>query len=481
MNQLFFSLCICLLLWSTGINAQGHNIKVSVSQMPNKNLILAHYSDGKIYVNDTIKLDAQGNGVFKDSKKLWKGLYVLVFSNSNIFDFIVGDNQNFTIITDTLNAIENSRFEGSAENIAYYDFQKFLMQKNKQRQSIEDEFGKDPKKDDPEIKKTYWARFEEVNRELHSYIANLTKQFPGSATASFTNLTLSPIIPDFSKEIPEGTKNRDGEIGNRSYFYKKNHYWDNIDFRDSSLLCTPIFKSKLDDYFNNMLIMVPDTVYKACTQIIEKAHSSKVMYRYLTEYCLNFTFESKIMGMDEAFVKVGQKYFVGKKADWVDAKRMKTIEEEVYKRQYNLIGEQAIDLKLPSIDGNWVSLYETKAPLTFLVFWEPNCGHCKKQLPLVKTQILDQFKQYGLKVFAVQTQTNKEEWEKLVQEDDLFDFINCWDPKRQSNYWTIYNVFSTPVMYLLDKDKKIIAKQLDVEQFVDMIKHEFKKQGIEIK
>lgn len=79
------------------------------------------------------------------------------------------------------------------------------------------------------------------------------------------------------------------------------------------------------------------------------------------------------------------------------------------------------------------------------------------------------------------THTDKKEWEEFVEKNELFDFINCWDPNKQSNYWTIYNVFSTPVMYILDKDKKIIAKNLAVEQMVDLLKNEYKKQGIEIK
>ena len=185
--------------------------------------------------------------------------------------------------------------------------------------------------------------------------------------------------------------------------------------------------------------------------------------------------------MDEAFVKLGHHYYVSGIVDWLDKEQMKKITDEVYKRQYNLLNHQAIDLKLPSLEGNWVSLHETKAPFILLVFWEPNCGHCKKQVPLAKKEIFERFAPHGLKVFAVNTHTNKKEWEDFVEKHELFDFINCWDPNRQSNYWTIYNVFSTPVMYILDKDKKIIAKNLAVDQMVDLLKREYEKQGIKIK
>ena len=185
--------------------------------------------------------------------------------------------------------------------------------------------------------------------------------------------------------------------------------------------------------------------------------------------------------MDEAFVKLGEHYYMSGQVDWLDKEQLKKITDEVIKRQYNLIGQKALDLKLPTLEGGWVSLLETKAPYTLLLFWEPNCGHCKKQVPLAKKEIYDRFSPYGLKVFAVNTHTDKKQWEEFIEKNELFDFINCWDPNRQSNYWTIYNVFSTPVMYILDKDKKIIAKNLAVEQMVDLLKNEYKKQGIEIK
>ena len=481
MTKVFFYLLLCLLIWSIPSTAQGYNIKFTIGQMPNKEVVIAHHAEGKIYVNDTVKLDAKGTGIFKGDKKLWKGVYVVVFSPSNYFDFIIGDNQNFSVTADTLNTLDNISFDNSPENTAFLGFQRFWRDQYQKTQKLREDYDKDPQKEDKAVQQSYTARFGDIEKETQDYVLNLKKQFPKSATATFTGLLLSPIIPDFSKEVPEGTKNREAEIGNKGYFYKKAHYWDYTDFTDTTLIYTPVFKSKLDDYFQNMLIMIPDTVYKACAEIIEKARPSKLMYRFLNDYCLDYTYQNKIMGMDEAFVKLGERYYLDKKADWVDAKRMKTIEEEVYKRMYNLIGHEAVELKLPNLDGNWVSLHETKAPFTFLLFWEPNCGHCKKQVPLVKAEILNRFKPYGLKVFAVQTHTNKEEWEKFVADHDLFDFINCWDPNRQSNYWTYYNVFSTPVMYLLDKNKKIIAKQLDIEQFADILKQEYKKQGIEIK
>lgn len=482
MKKLFLLLISGFLIQTGLVSAQGYNIKVTIPKMPNKSVILANYFEGKVYAVDTAHLNTTGSGVFKGvNKKLARGMYLLLFSPSNYFDLIIGDNQNFSIQTDTLNVLETIRFQGSPENQAFLDFQKFMTSENLKNRQLGESFEKDPNKNAPEVKKKYASQFNQLDQEVRNYITNLCKQYPGSALATFANFTLSPETPDFSKEVPEGTPDRDMEIRRKGYYYNKNHYWDYTNFKDSTLIRTPIFKGKLDDYFNNMILMHPDTVFKESVNLIEKSKSCKPMFRYMVSYCFNFSLESKIMGMDAAFVSLAKKYYLSGQADWIDKENKDKIEREVILTQYNLIGMKAQELKLPTADNEWVSLYETNAPFTLLLFWESDCGHCKKAVPEIKTRLLDKFKPYGFKVFAVHTQNEKDKWEKFITEHDLFDFINCWDPHNQTNFRVYYHIESTPVMYLLDKDKKIIAKKLDVEQLADMLTREYQRMGIEIK
>ena len=484
MKKLFFSLLIGLMIQANSLCAQGYDIKVTVPKMANKQVLLANYFEGKVYSVDTAKLDANGYGAFKKTdKKLARGMYLLLFSSSNFADLIIGDNQNFSIKTDTINVLQNMVFQGSPENQAFLDFQKFMSSQNTKTKKISEAFKKETNQKSPEVLKKYNEQFDQANKDVRAYISNLSKQYPGSALATFASFTLSTEIPDFSKEVPEGTKDRDMEIRRKGYFYAKAHYWDNTNLKDSTLLRTPnnMFKNKLDEYFNNMVMQHPDSVSKECVKLIEKTRSSKAMFRYLVSYCFNYTLENKIMGMDAAFVYIAKKYYLSGQADWVNKESRDKIEREVILTQYNLIGMKAQDLKMPTLDGDLVSLYETKAPFTLLVFWETDCGHCKKQVPLIKTQLLDKFKPHGFKVFAVHTQNKKEAWEEFITKHELFDFVQCWDPHGQNGYRVYYHIESTPMIYLLDKDKKIIGKKLDMDQLEGMLIQEYKKMGVEIK
>lgn len=476
-------LLFCGLLLQTTIGyAQGYRIEISVPRMPDRKIILANYFEGKLFAVDTAQLDDKGEGAFhRSDRKLARGVYILLFSPSNFFDLIIGDTQHFSIKTDTINILNTIQFAGSPENKAFLDFQKFMTTQNLKTRKISSDLEKDPRKDIPEIRQKYREQFKQAEQEVNAYISDLCKQFPGTALATFANFTRSPQTPDFSKEVSEESSDREMEIRKRAYYYNKAHFWDYTNFKDSTLIRTPIFKSKLDEYFNNMILSQADTVFKESVRLIEKSRPCKAMFRYLVSYCFNYALESKIMGMDAAFVYLAKTYYLSGQADWIDQATREKIEREVMLTQYNLIGMQAQEIKLPTLDGEWVSLYETEAPFTLLLFWEADCGHCKKQVPLIKTQLWDKFKDYGLKVFAVHTQNEKDKWEKFVTDHELFDFINCWDPHNQTNYRIYYHIESTPVLYLLDKDKRIIAKKLDVDQLEDLLKREYKRMGIEIK
>jgi hypothetical protein len=79
-------------------------------------------------------------------------------------------------------------------------------------------------------------------------------------------------------------------------------------------------------------------------------------------------------------------------------------------------------------------------------------------------------KKYDLKIFAVYTQHEYDKWRKFLIENKMGDFINVWDPVHINNIKTKYDIFSTPVIYLLDKDKTIKAKRIDVSQITELLK-----------
>ena len=123
---------------------------------------------------------------------------------------------------------------------------------------------------------------------------------------------------------------------------------------------------------------------------------------------------------------------------------------------------------MDSFKGIYVALDDIEKDFTILYFWEPDCGHCKESTPKLK-EWYERPKNYSCEVFSVCTTAEKDKWSKYISENKL-SWINGWDPQRATNFDFYYNVQATPLVYILDRNKKIIAKKISVEDiggFID--------------
>jgi len=474
MKHIFISLTFLIvsLCASDKITAQSYNISIQLENCMDSSAYLAHYFDGRIFADDTTQL-VNGAGTFSKDKVLEQGIYVIYLPSQKYFDLLIGQDQTFSISADPKDFIGSIKIKDAEETNAFHNFQVFMKSQNAKSKQLQEEYKKAGNND--AAKEKYKKAYKDADIAVHQYINQLKLDYPNSFVSLFANFTLSPKVPDFSKDIPESTPNREKEIQRKSYLYNKDHYFDHVNFADNRFLRTPILKNKLQFFYEKILVQSPDSIVKESVKIIEQAKSDSIFFQYLTQYSLNYAVKSKIMGMDAAFVKLAKKYYLSGQASWADSTLMAQIREKVIKTQFNLLGMKSQDLLMESPEGEFVRLHEVDAKYTVLYFWEPDCGHCKKVTPRLKTEILDKYKDKGIKVFAVCTQDQKELWAEAIDSYELYDFINCYDPQFQTNFRIYYDVYSTPIIYLLDKDKKIIAKRLDVDNLKTFLDNKLKE------
>lgn len=153
------------------------------------------------------------------------------------------------------------------------------------------------------------------------------------------------------------------------------------------------------------------------------------------------------------------------------------IKEQVAKLRFNLIGNTAQDLKMETLTGEYARLSDIKSKYTLVMFWEPDCGHCKKVVPAVY-KLYHEYTRDEFDVFAVYTQTNREEWAKYIEEKGFDEWHNVWDQYNLTNFRFFYNIYSTPTLYLLDENKKIIAKRIGHETLKNILDIELGKKKI---
>jgi RNA polymerase-binding transcription factor DksA/peroxiredoxin len=124
----------------------------------------------------------------------------------------------------------------------------------------------------------------------------------------------------------------------------------------------------------------------------------------------------------------------------------------------------AINIPLKTTKGDSINTSEIASDYTVLYFYDLNCGHCATETPRLHNELYEKYKNKGLKIVAINIGSDKEEWIEYIQKQNLTDWINAADMDYKSQYWLNYDLSGIPMTYLLDKDKKIIAKKTVVKK-----------------
>jgi peroxiredoxin len=184
---------------------------------------------------------------------------------------------------------------------------------------------------------------------------------------------------------------------------------------------------------------------------------------------------SNIMGMDAVFVDLAERYYLNGDAFWADEELLGKISKRVNALKPTLIGNDAPMMVLQDTSMNRVALQSIRSDYVVLSFYDPDCGHCKKKTPALNKLYNEKLKDMGVEVLGACTVTDVDKWKKYVRDNDL-NWINAADPQLRSNFRADYNLDSTPKIFVVDHEKKIIAKRLDVDQLEEFIK---KHQGLD--
>ncbi len=468
MQKFWFSILIAFIITGS-LSGQSHKIEIHLKGMTDSTLLIAYHYGEQKFIYDTLTSDNNEYFELIGEDTIPGGVYLVVLPDMKYFEFLISDDQDFSISTDVNDLIASLEFKGSKENSAFLEYQRFLMQLNKTNYETREKMKSLINESDSLA--ILQSIIDNNNKKLETYLEELHKQFPDSFIGDLVYAMAPPQVPDF--DIPENHINKDSLKMALSYGYYRDHFFDNLNFSNSKLIRTPILQNKLDTYFNKVLIQYPDSIIPQIHVTADKARVNEEIFQYVVIFILNNYLESKIMGMDEVFVDVAETYYLSGEAYWSDSVYLEKLRDRVSKTKPNLLGAKAQELKMETITGEWVSLHETTAKYTILYFWEPNCGFCKTETP----KLYELFKKYqdqGLAVFAIDTQGDRKQWEDYVNEYG-FDWINAWDPHQQTYFRYYYDIHSTPTLYLLDKDKTIIAKRIDVDQLSKMLGEIFAK------
>lgn len=453
--------------FSAAIAQTGYEIKVTFKPFKKQYIYLGHYFGKSYPIIDSAMLNDKSEAVFKGNKKLQGGIYLIGYpGKSGFFEMLVDKQQRFSVIADTATIKTGIKFLNSPDNVLFSSYQQHMAAKGKEIAAAQEQLKKaTTKNDSASITNTLIK----LDKEVTNYREGIIKKDPKNILSTLLTAMREPILTGRLKE----PKNKVDSID--SYNFYKNHYWDGVNFWDGRMAYTTIIEEKIDKYFEQLVLPQQDSVIKELDQMLGPASISEEMTRFLLVKFVNRYLNQKYMWEDAVFVHLYEKYFSQKTYSWLTDKGMKTITDRAYSLMANIMGSPAADIELPDSSGKTKSLYQLEASFTIVVFWDPTCGHCKEVLPKVDSFYLAKWKAEGIKVYAVAKETDgtKKDWTNFINEQRLQDWTHVYyskaDDKARTDagipgYSQLYDVLTFPTLYLLDKDKRIIAKKLTYQQ-----------------
>ncbi|MEX2588618.1 MAG: thioredoxin-like domain-containing protein [Chitinophagales bacterium] len=448
-----------------------YKIDVKITDLPNQELYLAYHFGNKQYMKDTVMLDENGTGTFEGDEALDGGIYLIVFPSKKYFEFVV-NNENFSIETDTSNPMESLKIEGSLENELYLKDMAFIRKMQQKKKTLQNQQNKEGIKE--KEKKEIKAELERLDEEVKAFREELITQNNGFFYPKFLKALEDP-------EIPEEVKNNTAD-SNASFYYYRNHYFENMDFSDDRLLRTPSMHNKVVYYIDKLTPQSPDSLNKAVDVVLQRAKKNDDVFQYFTVFLLNKFAKSKVMGFDNVYVHLVENYYASGDAWWVDSTDLYRITSRAKELKPTLVGQKAPTLVLKNENDKIVAINNLPNKYTLLYFYDPDCGHCKKETPkMVKAVNEAKEKNIDIQPVAVSIDSDEEKWHKFMKEYGVDTWINLADLNYRNNFREIYDLQSTPRAFLLDSDKKIIAKRFDSNQLINILnqheKIEQKKAG----
>lgn len=464
----FFTLFLALLLLAGNAEAKkkepykGYRFSLFIYGCKDTVMYLGNYYAGGTYAFDTARLSPKGMFVFEKKDRILKpGLYFFCSPSGNYVEFAVYNEEklDFHFDTEEPGWQSNMRVKGSKENDLLF---RYHQTNRKFYHTI----------DSAESAMSDSAAFLQFRRMMLARMDSVKLDFinrnPNSMLALLMNATREPEVP-----LYDADSNRLSDRQRWEYYME--HYFDNSRLDDDALIRTPdmIFHKRLESYLDQGLRNAPpETINKYVDIIIDRSRPSKENFRYLVHTIAEKYLQSNVMSYDAVYVHLVQRYIEPGLCDWMSPS---TVDENV-KRANTwdrlLIGKVAPELILRDTSGVFHSMHALPNKYTLLVFWSPTCGHCKTMIP----ELYNKYAQYrdscDIAAFAILSEPDEHtrpKWHEFIRLHHL-DWLNLDGGEANIDWHEVYDVITTPQIYLLDRDKKIIAKKLSASTFEQVIR-----------
>ncbi len=445
----------------------GYHIDVNIKSMPNKKMYLAHYY-GKgqtVYKTDSVKLNTKGIGSLHRDEDLVGGIYLLLdSSDGNFAEFILNNGDRLKLSSKSEDFRDGFEVKGSQENIDFKAYQDYLKNFERNQTMLEAQYAaaKTSQDSDAVIQKLRTKM-----DELNDYRMTYYEKNPNRFLSSIFGAMYEPTAPTEKHFYEDGT-----EDSTYAYRYFKAHYWDKFPFDDERIAYTPIYHPKIEKYMKKLVIPNPDSVSHEALWLLDTTSSAQELFNYTLWFENGFIWSSKIMGMDEAIIPIAEKYYGDPETVfWLDSAGYDKMMKKILVMQPSMIGNVSDNSRLKDRNGNIVMLHDIPSDYIAMIFWAPDCGHCRKEMPKIDSFYHAEQKSFeDIQLLAIKTQGDSTLYDQFIEENNLEDgWLHVNDDERIANLRYYFDVETTPMIVVLNRDRQIIAKKINFEDILNIV------------
>ena len=404
MKSVFFKISCIFFLTILHFNLVSQvKIDVKIDDINDTILYLMKYKSDKTQSIIDYSSISSAKKTFKNPQNYDEGIYVLTDSKQNpLFEILIGKDQKFSLYVEDMMDLNTYKIKGSKETSDYFKVYSKIIHDKLYIKALESEMEYFP----GNARKT-----DSIKRELYDY------------QESMLNKDKSSFLNTYIRFIEDS---------------EADHYFENLPLCDTRILNSRLLKNKLDDYFDNhMANQNADVICKNIDNLISKTNDCYEVRDYILWYLY-----SRYFNNDLIYIHLSDNYFSKLEINNLT----QNIRNEIIKRSDVLrkitIGSVSPTFSYTDDEGDKIDLSEINAENLVLFFYKPDCQKCirdKRILGLIKN------KQKDLTILYINI--SEDNYSNVSQ-----DIINQYD------------ITTTPTIYVLDKNKRIIAKNIKAEE-----------------
>ena len=440
MNKTILTLLFAVMV--SLLSAQPHQINGTISGLSGEEVYLMRILGQNRSIVDTAISDQSGSFTFQLEEDFPVGMYSIIYGPAQSLELIC-NNENIRFISSASSAQLPVQIIESVENLIYYDYLFLKSYHLYKMEMLEPLLQSYPRDDDFYLR--ILEEYTKLGRQIDERVNTLSSENPNTISSRFI-LTDSPLFTD-PELSPEKRKQ-----------FQRSHYFDKTDFSDTLLIRSNILTSKIIGYLSlyqdkeMTKEVLEDNLLIGVDTILDKAMVNQQVYEFVIDFLIDgFT----AVGFERGLEYLAEQNQLEQFCENTERKTELAGKMELIKKL--AIGKTAPDFTATNLRGKQIKLSAIKAKKTILVFWASWCPHCDEILPELKNYY-DPLNTGQLEIIAVSVDKEKTDVQTSINAGN-YNWINIAELKGWDGPVVLeYGIAATPTIFILDENKKIIAK-----------------------